>query len=203
MTLEQGLIDRILISELIQRERAARDARLWKVMAACWYSEAEVNTSWFRGSGAEFVAATERNAATSKTLSFHEMGPSVIEVRGDRALADTGCAVHGMLKLKQVEVGTIGYTRLLNRVVKIEGKWLLAGGSVIYISDLLVPRNPTQIPEIDTAALSGFRESYRYGSYVLTQSGHAPRTDLPGVDRPETVTAVRDLETRWLNGQVD
>ncbi len=198
MTPGQECVERVLIAELIQRERAARDGGLWQTMAECWHPQSWVDNSWFRGSGAEFVAASERNAATSKTLSFHEIGPSVVTIQGERAIADTGCAVYGMLTLKQAEVAVVSHTRLLSRALKMGDTWLLAGATVLYVRDLLVPRNPAQVPEIDTAVLSGFRDSYRYLSYVLAQSGHVARMDLPGVDLPETVAALRAKESNWL-----
>ena len=111
---------------------------------------------------------------------------------------DTGCAVHGMRSLQGAEVGVVSHTRLLSRVLRSGGNWLIAGLRVLYIRDLLIPRNPHQVPDIDEVELSGFRDSYRYLSYVLAQSGHVPRTDLPGVDLPETVAALRAGEQRWI-----
>ncbi len=203
MTPGEECVERMLVAELIQRERSARDAGLWQTMAECWDLESQIETSWFRGSAADFVAASERNAKVSKTLSFHDFGPSVVTVRDERATADTGCAVYGMLALKGADVAVISHTRLLSRAVKIGGKWLLGGATVVYVRDMLVPRNPTQVPEIDNVVLSGFRDSYRYLSYVLAQSGHVPRNDLPGVDQPETVAALRAAESLWLEGEVD
>ena len=203
MTSEQECIQRVLIAELIQRERAARDGGLWQVMAECWHPQSRIDTSWFRGSGAEFVAATEKNANTGKTLSFHDIGPSVVTVKGDRAISDTGCAIYGMLTLNQADVAILSHTRLLSRALKVGDKWLLAGAAVVYVRDMLIPRNPTQVPEIDNALLTSFRNSYRYLSYVLAQSGHAARTDLAGIDLPETVAALRARESRWLEDGVE
>ncbi len=200
MTPEQECVDRMLVAELIQRERAARDGGLWPEMAACWDLESHIDTSWFHGTAADFIAATERNASVSKTLSFHQLGPSVITVQGDRAIGDTGCAVHGMLTLNQADVAVISHTRLLTRAHRVQGKWLLAGVTVLYVRDLLVPRNPTRVPRMDNAILRSFRDSYRYLSYVLSESGHVPRNDLPGVDLPESVTALRAEEGLWLQG---
>ena len=74
---------------------------------------------------------------------------------------------------------------------------------MVYIRDLLVPRDPNQLPEIDPAALSGYRDSYRYLSYILGHTGHVARTDLPGIDLPESVAAVRAAEWRWIEGGSD
>lgn len=194
----QNPLDTLLVADVIQRERAARDACLWPEMLACWHPQSHVDISWFQGSGADFTAASQRNSAAGQTLSFHQMGPSVVFVRGDRARADTGCAVHAMRLLGDLEISVVSHTRLLSRVLRHGNQWLIAGLRIIYIRDLLIPRDPTRIPAIDESALQNFRASYRYLSFMLTQSGHVPRLDLPGFDQPETVTAVRAGEQRWL-----
>ena len=194
----QNPLETVLVADLIYRERAARDACLWPEMLACWHSESYVDVSWFQGSGADFTAASQRDSAASQTLSFHQMAPSVVTVRGDRALADTGCAIHAMRLLGEVEVAVISHTRLLSRALRRGDDWLIAGLRMIYIRDLLVPRDPTRMPVIDQSVLQDFRTSYRYLSFILTQSGHAPRMDLPGIDKPETVAALCAGERHWL-----
>lgn len=193
------VLDRMLVAEVIQHERAARDAGLWAEMAACWHPESTVDVSWFKGDGAAFTGASEKNAA-GQTLSFHQMGPSVVTVREGRAIAETGCAVHGMRMLGGAEVAVISHTRLLSRALRVGRDWLLAGLRIVYIRDLLLPRDPTRIPTLGAADLSRYRPSYQFLSYILAQSGHVPRTDLPGVDRPDSVSELRAAERAWLDG---
>ncbi len=194
----QNPFDSVLVADLISRERAARDASLWPDMLACWHSNSHVDISWFQGTGPDFVAASRHNESGNQTLSFHQMSPSVVTVRGDRAIADTGAAIHAMRFLGEVEVEVVSHTRLLFRALRQGDTWLLAGLRMIYIRDLLIPRDPTRLPVIDPSVLQEFRTSYRYLSFILTQSGHVPRTDLPGIDKPETVTALRAEERQWL-----
>ena len=84
------------------------------------------------------------------------------------------------------------------RVQKLKGQWLIAGLRGIYIRDTLIPRNPNQVVKLDEERLSKFRPSYRYLSYVLTAGGQPAHDDLPGVDQPETVAALRAAESKWL-----
>ena len=192
--------ERAEIADLVQRERAARDAAMWTEMAACWHPQSLVDVSWFKGSGAEFTAASERNTRSS-TLSFHQMAPSVVTVRGDRAITDTGCAVHGSRLLGDIEVIVVSHTRLRYRALRTEGEWLLAGLRVAYLCDYLVPRDPGRPPLLDQSALTKFRPAYKYLSYILSQSGHAPRTDLPGADQPESLKQLQAAELAWLAGE--
>jgi len=115
-----------------------------------------------------------------------------------QAIAETSCAVHTVLKLDGVDVINTSYTRLLWRTQKIDDRWLISGLRGIYIRDTLAPCGPNQDLKIDEKKLAGFRESYRYLSYVLAAGGRPARDDLPGVDRPKAVEALRATERRWL-----
>lgn len=126
------------------------------------------------------------------------MSPPVIWVRNGRAIAETSCAVHTVLALDGVDVINIGYTRLLWRLQNIGGRWLISGLRGIYIRDTLAACGPNRDVKVDERKLAGFWVSYRYLSYVLAASGRAARDDLPGVDRPETVDALRAAERRWM-----
>ena len=86
-------------------------------------------------------------------MSFHQMSPAVVTIKGDRALADTGCSLIGISQLDGVDVAHIGYTRLLWRVQRAGERWLIAGLRALYLSDLLLPRNPGRIPKIDESVL--------------------------------------------------
>jgi hypothetical protein len=194
-------VDRAAVADVIARERAARDGQLWAQMAACYHPDASVDVSWFRGGGDAFVEAT-RKVAGGPTLSFHSMSPAVVTINGDRALAETGCSLHGMTELDGVDVALIGYTRLLWRAVRSGERWLIAGLRAMYLSDMLLPRNPSRVPQIDDEALRTFRPSYKYLSYIITKSGRTIQDDLPGIDRPESVVALRAGEQQWLERSI-
>lgn len=190
-------LDRVAIGDVIMRERWARETRNPDVAAACFHPESTVEVSWFKGTGAEFVD-TARGRPPSDTVNFDSMSPPVIWVNKDRAIADTSCVVHTFLRLDGIEVSTVSYTRLLWRVQRHNGLWLIAGLRGIYIRDTLSPSSPNQELKLDEKKLSTFRPSYRHLSYVLLASGRPMLDDLPGIDRPETVVALRSAENHWL-----
>jgi len=72
---------------------------------------------------------------------------------------------------------------------------------MIYLGDMLQACNPSRMPVLDEAELGRYRPSYRYLSYILARSPNPPSGDLPGIDRPETVVALRACETAWLEGR--
>ncbi|MFX0578885.1 hypothetical protein [Nocardia nepalensis] len=77
----------------------------------------------------------------------------------------------------------------------------MAGLTMIYQRDTLVPVLPGKIPALDESELSRYRPSYRYLSYLTARSGGNPHADLPGSDRPELVDDIITAETYWLRQQ--
>ena len=179
------------------RERLARETHNWADEAACFHPASIVEVSWFKGTGAKFIEAGRKNSDTEGVHS-DSMSPGVIWIRNGRAIVDTACAVHTFSQLEGVDVSATSYTRLLWRVQRLERQWLIAGLRGIYIRDTLIPRNPNQVLKLDEEKLSKFRTSYRYLSYILTAAGWPAHDDLPGVDQPERVAALRADERKWL-----
>ena len=114
---DQDQLQHAAIDSLIQRERIARDAGRWDEMAGCYHPDSRVEVSWFQGSGREF-AERSRNIAGGKVYTFHQMSPAVVTLNGRRALADTGCSVHGLTDLDGVEVDIVSHSRLLWRALR-------------------------------------------------------------------------------------
>ena len=93
------------------------------------------------------------------------------------------------------------FTRLLPRARKSCGTWRIAGLQAIYIRDQLEPCNPAEVPKIYLARLNQYRLSYRHLSYALEANNRPLRDDLPGVDRPQMVSALRVADCKWLHSQ--
>lgn len=192
------VLDRIRVEDVLLRERAARDGGRWDEMAGCYHPESRVEVSWYQGPGAGFVERT-KVMARGPVQTFHLMGQSVVTLRGDRALADTECTIHGILQIDGCEMDIVSISRLLWRVRKHEGQWLIAGLRSLYIRDMLLPLNPNRVPQLDQDLLATLRPSYRYIAYTTAKAGHAVPDDLPGVDRPELEAALRLGEQDWLD----
>jgi hypothetical protein len=196
----QKYIDQIAVEDVIMRERAARDFGRFAEMAACYHPDSVIDTSWFHGSGKEFAELTAKHfrGLDSPGFNFHEMLPPVVTVKNDRAIADAPFVLHGKSVLHECEVFITGYVRGQFRLLRKSEEWLIAGMTVFYIDDMIIPANPNRVPPIDMDKLNTFRHSYRYLSYYLSQIGMTPRVDLPGIDRPETVTNLLAREQEWL-----
>ncbi|WP_221312914.1 nuclear transport factor 2 family protein [Granulicella aggregans] len=196
-TTQQVAANSSAVTDVILRERLARETHNPADEAACFHPDAVVEVSWFKGSAAKFIEAGKNNPDT-ETVHFDSMSPGAVWLKNDRAISDTACAVHTFSLLDGIEVSTTSYTRLLWRVQRSEGQWLIRSLRGIYIRDTLIPRDPTKVPKLDEEKLRGFRPSYRFLSYILTANGAPAHNDLPGVDQPEVVAALRAAEREWL-----
>jgi hypothetical protein len=200
----QNLLGAFAVSQLILRERLAREIHNYDEEEACYYPDAPVEVSWFKGTAADFVDAGRKTSAAGENTDsayFDSLGPASILVHNDRAITDSACAIHTFLPLDGVQASMTSFTRLLSRVRKSDDKWRIAGLRAIYIRDQLEPCNPAQVPKIDLAKLNKYRLSYRHLSYALEANGRPLRDDLPGVDRPELVSALRAADREWLYSQ--
>jgi hypothetical protein len=155
------------IQNLVQR---ARDFQSWDEMADCYHPDAEVEISWFRGSADDFVEGSKRIAAAG-TRSIHQMAPSVITVRGDRALSDTGCEIHVLANLDGIDMIVSSQARLLSRVERRDGQWRLSGFRTLYVWDTLTPVRPSRAPELDETEL----QRLRHGQTGASIPGHSGR----------------------------
>ena len=200
----QNLLDAFAVSQLLLRERLARELHNYDEEEACYYPDAPVEVSWFKGTAADFVEAGRKTSAAGDNIDsayFDSLSPASILVHNDRAIADSACAIHTFLPLNGVEASMTSFTRLLSRARKSQGEWRIAGMQAIYIRDQLEPCNPAEIPKIDLAKLNQYRRSYRHLSYALEANGRPLRDDLPGVDRPLLVSALRAADRKWLLSQ--
>jgi hypothetical protein len=197
------LLDHVAIVEVIMRERLARETHDSVGEATCFHPDSTVEVSWFKGTGAEFIAAGNHNPGTphdpaAAIVNLDSMSPAVVTIKNGRATANTSCALRAFSRLDCVDISITSYARLLWRVQRLDGKWLIAGLRGIYIRDLMVPCNPNHVPKLDEEKLATFRPSYRYLSYLHAAQGLVPFDDLPGVDRPETVNTLYAAERKWL-----
>ena len=67
----------------------------------------------------------------------------------------------------------------------------------IYRRDEFTPAIAGQSIVIAPAELSQYRPSYRNLSWSLAKGGYEVNNDLPGEDRPETVTAILEDVFGW------
>jgi len=185
------------ITQLVVRERESRDMGFWHRMRDCFHADAEVNISWFQGNGHAFVEAS-RDMASRGMLAKHRLGPVLVTLNGDRALATLSAIIDIPTVIDGKDFTLCAHSLLIYRVAKRQGVWRLGSFEVIYRRDEFIPAILGQTAAVPVELLAGYRASYRNLCYSLHLKGYQPSDELAGEDRPETVRAILDKVYGWL-----
>ena len=184
------------VTQLVLTERESRDLGRWDQMRDCFHEDSLVRLSWFSGTGKDFVTGSI-DMARRGVLAKHRLGPVLVRLSGDRAVAslsgiiDIPAVVHG------IAVQLSSHARFLFRAERRAGQWRLRGFDAIYMRDEFTTAVPGRALPITDAELAGFRPAYRMLSYLLTSEGYRVNPDLPGEDRPESAAALNRELYGW------
>jgi len=184
------------ITQLIARERESRDLGRWQRMRDCFWPDSHVRVSWFRGSGADFVAGS-MDMARRGVLAKHRLGPILVNLAGDRAVASLSGIIDIPVRLQNMDLTLSSHTRFLYRVERRKRRWGIISFDAIYVRDELTSAIPGQALKIDAEELNRFRSTYRMLAYCLTLQNYEVDPDLAGEDRPELVQALNQELYGW------
>ena len=186
------------VQQLILRERLARDLGLWEQMRDCYHEDSVVRLSWIDAGGQEFVRRSKEMAARGLKAT-HRLGPILVTLGGDRAIAQLGAVIDIPAKVRGVAVTFSSHARFIFRAERRAGTWRLSAFDSIYQRDNITPAIPGQVVKIEPEELRNFRPSYRLLSFCLMSGGFPVRHDLAGIDRPETVAALTREIYDWAS----
>jgi hypothetical protein len=197
----QRLLDRTEIFDLIRRERHYRDVKNWQGLLESYAPGAPVRTTWFEGPIERFVEASrQKMSATGAIISVpkHWIFPTMLEMNGDRALAESMAAIFDRLTFDGVEFDVFQYCRFVSRVVRTETGWRLGSFEGIYQRDHIRSVNPAEPPPVDWELVKTLRPSYRFLAYTQLRRGYTVNAELLGDDRPDLVETFYARERDWL-----
>jgi SnoaL-like domain len=177
------------ITQLILRERESRDLQRWETMRGCFWPDSVVRVSWFQGNGADFVTGS-MDMAKRGIPAKHRLGPILVRLAGDRAVASLSGIIDLPVKLKGVEATLSTHSRFLYRAERRQGEWRIFGFDAVYMRDELTPAISGQRIVIDSSEVIDFRSSYRMLSYYLKSQKFTIDSELAGEDRPDLVDAL-------------
>jgi hypothetical protein len=197
-TMNTDLQDELLIRRLLERWAVWRDAGDWERFATVWHPEGVMMATWFQGPYAEFIRVTKEGWAKGVSI-LHFLGGSAIEVRGDRAVAQTKMTISQRGLVEGVPCDIVCTGRFHDFVVRHEGEWKLLHRQPIYEKDRIDPIDPAQVPRIDAERLASFPEGYRHLAYIQTGIGYRVKMDMPMLKGP-VVEELYRRGARWLAG---
>jgi len=185
------------ITQLVVRERDSRDMGFWNRMLDCFHPDALIDISWIRGNAQAFVEGSKDMAARGMKAT-HRLGPILVTLNGDRAVATLGGIIDIPTELDGRRFMLSAYGQFLYMVERRSGEWRLLSFEAIYQRDELVPVVMGDTVQMPQDLFQRFRASYRNLSWSLHLKGYDVNMNLPGTDRPETVRAIYERLYGWL-----
>jgi hypothetical protein len=190
--------DRRIIRELVENWAVWRDARLWDRFRTVWHSDGRMMATWFQGSFEEFIAMNDAGWKKGVRI-LHFLGGSTIDVKGDRAIAQTKMTISQRAPVEGVICDVVCTGRFYDFFAHREGRWGLVLRQPIYEKDRFDPVEPSAKLELDKDLLARFPEGYRHLAYLQTRIGYQVKPDMPGIEGEE-LDKLYARGAGWLEG---
>jgi hypothetical protein len=155
--------------------------------------------TWFQGSFEEFIAMNDAGWAKGVRI-LHFLGGSSIDVRGDRAVAQTKLTISQRAPVEGVICDVVCTGRFYDFFEYREDRWGLVLRQPVYEKDRLDPVDPSAKLELDKELLARFPEGYRHLAYLQTRIGYKVKPDMPGIEGEELVKLYA-RGAAWLEGK--
>lgn len=185
------------IAALLQNWGFWRDQGEWEKLRGTFHPDGTIEVTWFRGRFGDFVDASIE-LRKKRRGGKHWIGGSRVEVRGERAVAETNVIIMGRQVIHGVEADSTAWGRFHDLLEK-RGRWAICRRVAIYEKDRLDPVTPGAVIAFDAQVLAGFPPAYRHLGYALSLSGVTISPDLPTNDSPALERLRREGED-WLKG---
>ena len=190
--------DRQAIRELVENWAVWRDAGDWERLRTLWHAGGTMVTTWCELSGKDFVDAAERASKGGAVNVSHTLGGCSVDVRGDRAVAQTKMTITQRAMLNGVEVDVNCMGRFYDLLERGANGWGIVLRQPIYERDRIDAVDPGARLSLDAAKLAEFPEGYRHLGYLQALMGLNVARDLPGRSGP-ALEALYARGCDWLD----
>lgn len=177
-TTSEHLAERAAICDVLQNWGLWRDRCDWDALRGVYAPAATMQTTWMDGPASDFVDVCQRMSA-GPTRAQHYIGVPIVQVNGACALAQTRITILVRAQLEGVEVDATCYGWFIDRMVKLEGKWLIQSRAPLYEKDMLVAVDPSMALKLDADVLAGYPAHYKHMAYMQSVVGAPINLDLP------------------------
>jgi SnoaL-like domain len=192
------MLERLTIREMVENWVMWRDARMWEKFRSLWHDDGRMMATWTQGTADEFIEMSKQGFAKGVRI-LHTLGGCTVEVRGNRAIAQTKMKIAQRAKVHDVMCDVVCSGRFYDFFEKRGGRWGLVLRQPIYEEDRMDPIDPAAQLRLDPDLLAKFPEGYRHLAYLQTQIGYKVKVDMPGLTGPE-VEALYARGAAWLAG---
>ncbi|BBO15332.1 nuclear transport factor 2 family protein [Bradyrhizobium sp. TM102] len=197
--MDQQLLDRLAIRDLVENWAVWRDAGDWERFATVWHEEGWMSATWFQGPARDFMRVSQEGFARGVRI-LHFLGGTSIDLAGERAIAQTKMTISQRAPVHDVVCDVVCTGRFYDFLEKRQGKWGIVRRQPIYEKDRIDPVDPAATLRLDQTALAGLPEGYRHLAYMQELIGYKVKRDMPGLIGPE-VEKLCGEGREWLAGK--
>ena len=197
--MDQQLLDRLAIRDLVENWAVWRDAGDWERFATVWHEEGWMSATWFQGPARDFMRVSQEGFAKGVRI-LHFLGGSSIDLAGERAIAQTKMTISQRAMVHEVLCDVVCTGRFYDFLEKRKGQWGIVRRQPIYEKDRIDPVDPAAELRLDQQALAALPEGYRHLAYMQELIGYKVKRDMPGLVGPE-VEKLYGEGRDWLAGK--
>lgn len=197
--MDQQLLDRLAIRDLVENWAVWRDAGDWERFAMVWHDEGWMSATWFQGPARDFIRVSQEGFAKGVRI-LHFLGGSSIDLASDRAIAQTKMTISQRALVHDVLCDVVCTGRFYDFLEKRQGKWGIVRRQPIYEKDRIDPVDPAATLQLDQTALAALPEGYRHLAYMQELIGYKVKRDMPGLTGAE-VEKLYGEGRDWLAGK--
>jgi len=197
--MDQQLLDRLAIRDLVENWAVWRDAGDWERFATVWHDEGWMSATWFQGPARDFMRVSQEGFAKGVRI-LHFLGGTSIDLAGERAIAQTKMTISQRATVHDVLCDVVCTGRFYDFLEKRQDKWGIVRRQPIYEKDRIDPVDPAATLRLDQTALAALPEGYRHLAYMQELIGYKVKRDMPGLTGAE-VEKLYGEGRAWLAGK--
>jgi hypothetical protein len=199
--IDSNIIERMEVRELIEKWVIYRDSADWENFRTVWTDDGRMMATWFHGPAEEFIKVSIEGFERGIYI-LHFLGGSMVEIKGDRAVAQTKMTIAQRGEVHGVECDIVCTGRFYDLIERRQGKWGVVLRQPIYERDRMSPLNPGETFTLKPEILAGYPVGYQHLAYFQQGLGYEVKRDMPGLTGPE-VDALYKQGAGWLKGEPD
>ncbi|QOZ55317.1 nuclear transport factor 2 family protein [Bradyrhizobium sp. CCBAU 53338] len=197
--MDQQLLDRLAIRDLVENWAVWRDAGDWERFASVWHEDGWMSATWFQGPARDFMRVSQEGFAKGVRI-LHFLGGTSIDLAGERAIAQTKMTISQRALVHDVLCDVVCTGRFYDFQEKRKGQWGIVRRQPIYEKDRIDPVDPAATLRLDQQALAALPEGYRHLAYMQELIGYKVKRDMPGLIGAE-VEKLYAEGREWLAGK--
>lgn len=197
--MDQALLDRLAIRDLVENWAVWRDAGDWERFVTVWHEEGWMSATWFQGPARDFIRVSQEGFAKGVRI-LHFLGGTSIDLSGERAIAQTKMTISQRALVHDVLCDVVCTGRFYDFLEKRQDTWGIVRRQPIYEKDRIDPVDPAATLRLDQTALAALPEGYRHLAYMQELIGYKVKRDMPGLTGAE-VEKLYGEGRAWLAGK--